>query len=34
MQLLDWVVIGLFFIALIGIIVWVVRQKQIGRAHV
>ena len=28
MQLLDWVVIGLFFVALIGIIVWVMRQKQ------
>ncbi len=28
MELLDWLVIGLFFIALIGIIVWVVRQKQ------
>jgi len=28
MQLLDWVVIALFFVALIGIIVWVVRQKQ------
>ena len=28
MQLLDWLVIGLFFVALIGIIVWVVRQKQ------
>ena len=28
MQLLDWIVIGLFFIALIGIIVWVMRQKQ------
>ncbi len=28
MQLLDWIVIGLFFIALIGIIVWVLRQKQ------
>lgn len=28
MQLLDWLVIGLFFIALIGIIVWVMRQKQ------
>ena len=25
---LDWLVIGLFFVALIGIIVWVVRQKQ------
>lgn len=28
MALLDWVVIGVFFIALIGIIVWVMRQKQ------
>lgn len=28
MGLLDWIVIGLFFIALIGIIIWVVRQKQ------
>lgn len=28
MGFLDWIVIGLFFIALIGIIVWVVRQKQ------
>lgn len=28
MGLLDWIVIGLFFVALIGIIVWVVRQKQ------
>lgn len=28
MQLLDWIVIGLFFLALIGIIVWVMRQKQ------
>lgn len=28
MQALDYVVIGLFFICLIGIIVWVVRQKQ------
>ena len=28
MQLLDWIVIALFFVALIGIIVWVVRQKQ------
>ena len=28
MQLLDWIVIGLFFVALIGIIVWVLRQKQ------
>ena len=28
MQFLDWLVIGLFFIALVGVIVWVVRQKQ------
>ena len=28
MELLDWLVIGLFFIALVGIIVWVMRQKQ------
>lgn len=28
MALLDWLVIGLFFIALVGIIVWVMRQKQ------
>jgi len=28
MQLYDWLVIALFFIALIGIIVWVARQKQ------
>ena len=28
MQFLDWLVIGVFFIALIGIIVWVVKQKQ------
>lgn len=28
MQLLDWIVIALFFVALIGIIVWVMRQKQ------
>ena len=28
MQFLDWLVIAVFFIALIGIIVWVVRQKQ------
>lgn len=27
MQNLDWVVIGVFFLALIGIIVWVVKQK-------
>ena len=32
MQFWDWVVIGLFFIALIGIIVWVVRQKQSNSA--
>ncbi|WP_304476487.1 sodium:solute symporter [uncultured Muribaculum sp.] len=28
MALLDWLVVGLFCIALIGIIVWVMRQKQ------
>ena len=28
MALLDWIVIALFFVALIGIIVWVMRQKQ------
>lgn len=28
MQLLDWIVIALFFVALLGIIWWVVRQKQ------
>ena len=28
MALLDWLVIGLFFLLLIGIIVWVMRQKQ------
>ena len=28
MELLDWLVICLFFIALVGIIVWVMRQKQ------
>ena len=28
MLLLDWIVIGVFFLVLIGIIVWVVRQKQ------
>lgn len=28
MELLDWIVIGVFFLALIGIIVWVMRQKQ------
>ena len=28
MQLLDWIVIAAFFAALIGIIVWVMRQKQ------
>jgi len=27
-EALDWLVIGVFFLALIGIIVWVVRQKQ------
>ncbi len=28
MALLDWIVIAVFFLALIGIIVWVMRQKQ------
>ena len=28
MELLDWIVIALFCVALVGIIVWVVRQKQ------
>lgn len=28
MALLDWVVIGIFALALVGIIVWVMRQKQ------
>ena len=28
MELLDWIVIGVFCLALIGIIVWVVKQKQ------
>ena len=28
MQVLDWIVIGLFCVGLIGIIVWVMRQKQ------
>ncbi|MDE5876839.1 MAG: sodium:solute symporter [Muribaculaceae bacterium] len=28
MALLDWIVIAIFFIALIGIIVWVMRQQQ------
>lgn len=28
MALLDWIVIALFFVALVGIIVWVMRQKQ------
>lgn len=28
MQVLDWIVIGLFCAGLIGIIVWVMRQKQ------
>ncbi len=28
MQTLDWIVIGAFFVALIGIIVWVVSQKS------
>ena len=28
MSFLDWIVIALFFVALVGIIVWVMRQKQ------
>ena len=28
MEALDWIVIGAFALALIGIIVWVVKQKQ------
>lgn len=28
MATLDWIVLGLFFLGLIGIIVWVVRQKE------
>ncbi len=28
MEFLDWLVIALFFVALIGIILWVMRQKQ------
>lgn len=28
MFLLDWIVIGVFFLVLIGIIVWVMKQKQ------
>ncbi len=28
MEFLDWLVIAIFFVALIGIIVWVVRQKS------
>ena len=28
MALLDWIVIGIFTLALIGIVVWVTRQKQ------
>ena len=28
MELLDWIVIGVFAMALIGIVVWVMRQKQ------
>lgn len=28
MAFLDWLVIGLFFLVLIGVIVWVMRQKQ------
>lgn len=28
MEFLDWLVIAIFFVALVGIIVWVVRQKS------
>ena len=28
MELLDWLVIGVFALALIGIVVWVVSQKN------
>ena len=28
MTSLDWIVIAIFFLALIGIIVWVMKQKQ------
>ncbi len=28
MTTLDWIVLGLFFLALIGVIVWVLRQKE------
>ncbi len=28
MALLDWIVIGIFALALVGVIVWVMRQKQ------
>ena len=28
MHLLDWIVIGLFCVVLIGIIIWVLKQKQ------
>ena len=28
MTTLDWIVLGLFFLALVGIIIWVLRQKE------
>ena len=28
MSSLDWIVLGLFFLGLIGIIVWVLKQKE------
>ena len=28
MELLDWIVIGVFCLALIGIVVWVINQKN------
>ena len=28
MSTLDWIIIGFFFLCLVGIVVWVVRQKS------
>ena len=28
MQLLDWIVIGLFFLVLVGIVIWVLSKKS------
>ena len=33
MALLDWIVIGVFCLALIGIVVWVVSQKNNNSAE-